>query len=209
MPAFTGASKNSSSIRTPFGLRAFGRFAFSTSSGTITVRAQYDTFDKWNGNHSGKSVISTGIMGTARHDTTPNSASKIRVNTFDFSAPPTSPAGCRAAGQFHSSALHRGVHRGIHKQVRGLLAGADRAFYRGGQPVGDPVAGKHEIGPARTRSRPEVFLARHGREGRALFRDDLPGRHTLNRQASCLRNFLPDGLCKRLARGIEETIGAA
>ena len=67
---------------------ASGRFAFSTSSGTITVRAQYDTFDRWNGNHCGSSMISTGIIGTARHGIAPYSASWMRVNTFDISAPP-------------------------------------------------------------------------------------------------------------------------
>ena len=87
-PVVTGAPRNSSSIRTPRGLRATGRFAFSTSSGTITVRAQYDTFDRWNGNHFGSSMISTGIIGTAYHVTTPNSASRMRVNTFAASAPP-------------------------------------------------------------------------------------------------------------------------
>lgn len=79
---------NSSSIRTPRGFFASGRLAFSTSSGTITVRAQYDTFDRWNGNHCGSSMISTGIIGTARHGIAPNSASWMRVNTFDISAPP-------------------------------------------------------------------------------------------------------------------------
>ncbi len=73
------AALNSSSMRTRRGLRASGRLALSTSSGTMTVRAQYDTFDRWNGNHIGSSVISTGIIGTARHDTTPKSASWMRV----------------------------------------------------------------------------------------------------------------------------------
>ncbi len=96
MPVLTGAPRNSSSIRTRRGLRATGRFAFSTSNGTITVRAQYDTFDRWNGNHCGNSMISTGIIGTARHDTTPNNASRIRVNTFTASAPPFARIASRA-----------------------------------------------------------------------------------------------------------------
>ena len=60
------------------------------------MRAQYDTFDKWNGNHIGSSMISTGIIGTARHGTTPNSASRMRVNTLDRSAPPAARIARRA-----------------------------------------------------------------------------------------------------------------
>ena len=39
----SGGSTNSSPIVTPFGLRARGRSAISTSSGTSTVRDQYET----------------------------------------------------------------------------------------------------------------------------------------------------------------------
>jgi hypothetical protein len=102
-PVVTGAPWNSSSILTPRGLRATGRLAFSTSSGTITVRAQYDTFDRWNGNHCGSSMISTGIIGTAYHDTTPNSASRIRVNTFTASAPPCARIASRARRMWSAS----------------------------------------------------------------------------------------------------------
>ena len=65
----SGGVRNSSGMATPRGLRACGRSAISTSSGTITVRDQYDTFDRWNGNHSGRCMISSGITGTARHGT--------------------------------------------------------------------------------------------------------------------------------------------
>src|SRR5664280_1695551 len=40
-PRFAGESRKSSSIRTPFALRATGRFAISNRSGTMTVRLQY------------------------------------------------------------------------------------------------------------------------------------------------------------------------
>ncbi|OIQ65198.1 hypothetical protein GALL_532460 [mine drainage metagenome] len=80
----------------PRGLRALGRSPISTSSGTITVRDQYDTFDRWNGNHSGRCMISSGITGTACHGTAPNSASCARVNTFVRSAPPAARIASRA-----------------------------------------------------------------------------------------------------------------
>ena len=73
---------------TPRGLIAFGFSACSTSSGTITVRAQYEILSRWNGNHFGSSMISTGITGTECQRTTPNSESSARVNTFDFTPPP-------------------------------------------------------------------------------------------------------------------------
>ena len=91
-----GGVRNSSGIATLRGLRATGRSAISTSSGTITVRDQYDTFDRWNGNHSGRCMISSGITGTARHGTWPNSASCARVNTLVRSAPPAARIACRA-----------------------------------------------------------------------------------------------------------------
>ena len=52
-------------------LRALGFSTCSASSGTITVRAQYEIFDKWKGNHRGRSMISTGICGTLAHGTMP------------------------------------------------------------------------------------------------------------------------------------------
>ena len=75
-------------MRTPLALRARGFFAISTSSGTMTVRLQYEILSRWNGNHFGSSMISTGITGTARHGMKPNSASMMRVNTLARSAPP-------------------------------------------------------------------------------------------------------------------------
>ncbi len=92
----SGGVRNSSCTCTPRGLRATGRSAISTSSGTITVRDQYDTLDRWNGNHSGRCMISSGITGTARHGTWPNSASWARVNTLVRSAPPAARIACRA-----------------------------------------------------------------------------------------------------------------
>ena len=83
-------------MRTPRGLRARGRNADSTSSGTSTVRVQYDTFDRWNGDQRGSSASSTGIAGAASHGTCPNSASRIRVKTLLRSAPPCARIAARA-----------------------------------------------------------------------------------------------------------------
>ena len=49
-PTVFGSWWNSSSIVTPRGLIALGLSACSTSSGTITVRAQYEILSRWNGN---------------------------------------------------------------------------------------------------------------------------------------------------------------
>ena len=46
-----------------------------------TVRAQYDTFDRWNGNQRGSSMISTGISGTLCFDT-PSDSSPLATTTF-------------------------------------------------------------------------------------------------------------------------------
>ena len=62
----------------------------------MTVRDQYEIFDRWNGNHSGRCMISSGITGTARHGTWPNSASWARVKTFVLSAPPAARIASRA-----------------------------------------------------------------------------------------------------------------
>ncbi len=80
----------------PRGLRACGRSAISTSSGTMTVRDQYDTLDRWKKNHRGRCMISTGITGVARQGTWPNSASWMRVNTLLRSAPPIARMHARA-----------------------------------------------------------------------------------------------------------------
>src|SRR5262249_60013261 len=70
-PSRCSGSRNSSVMLTPLALRARGLFANSTSSGTITVRLQYEILSRWNGNHFGNSMISTGITGTARQGTMP------------------------------------------------------------------------------------------------------------------------------------------
>ena len=67
---------------TPRGFRARGFSACSTSSGTITVRAQYEILSRWNGNQLGSSMISTGMIGTLRQGITPKSASSARVKTL-------------------------------------------------------------------------------------------------------------------------------
>ena len=87
-PSVEGGSRNNSSMRMFFGLRARGFSAISTSSGTMTVRLQYEILSRWNGNHFGSSMISTGITGTARHGMKPNSASSSLVKTLDRAAPP-------------------------------------------------------------------------------------------------------------------------
>ncbi len=81
---------------TPRRLRARGRSAISTTSGTITVRDQYDTLSRWNGNQCGSSTSSTGMHGTACQGTSPYSASCARVNTLVRSAPPAARMACRA-----------------------------------------------------------------------------------------------------------------
>ena len=73
---------NSSRTVTPRGFLASGRFAISTRSGTSTVRDQYEILLRWNGNQRGSSMISTGITGTARHGSSPKSASWMRVKTL-------------------------------------------------------------------------------------------------------------------------------
>ena len=71
-PTVCGSSWNSSSIVDAARIdRACGLSACSTSSGTITVRAQYEILSMWNGNHFGSSMISTGITGTLFHGITP------------------------------------------------------------------------------------------------------------------------------------------
>ena len=50
----------------------------------------------WNGDQPGSSMISTGMTGTARHGTSPNNASKIRVNTLQRRAPPRARIAARA-----------------------------------------------------------------------------------------------------------------
>ena len=70
-PSDCGGSRNNSPIETPLAFTARGFFAISTRSGTMTVRLQYEILSRWNGNHFGNSMISTGISGTACHGTMP------------------------------------------------------------------------------------------------------------------------------------------
>ena len=83
-------------MRTPFKLRACGFFAISTSSGTMTVRLQYEILSRWNGNHFGNSMISIGITGTACQGMKPNRASMMRVKTLARAAPPRASTASRA-----------------------------------------------------------------------------------------------------------------
>ena len=46
---------------TPRGFFASGLRVQRMNSGTITVRDQYDTLSRWNGNQRGSSMISTGM----------------------------------------------------------------------------------------------------------------------------------------------------
>ena len=62
----------------------------------MTVRLQYEILSRWNGNHRGNSMTSTGITGTACHGMKPNSASMIRVKTLARSAPPRARTASRA-----------------------------------------------------------------------------------------------------------------
>ncbi len=84
----SGCCRNSSRTCTPRGFRARGRSAASTTSGTTTVRDQYDMFQMLKKNQRGSSTISTGITGVPRHGISPYSASWNRVNTLARSAPP-------------------------------------------------------------------------------------------------------------------------
>ena len=45
-PIVSGGTSNSSSIRTPRGFLAFGLSVISTSSGTMTVRPQYEILSR-------------------------------------------------------------------------------------------------------------------------------------------------------------------
>ena len=87
----------------PLGLRALGLSACSTNSGTMTVRLQYEILSRWNGNHFGSSMISTGMTGTARQGMNPNSASISRVNTFARDAPPRERMASRARTMWAAS----------------------------------------------------------------------------------------------------------
>ena len=87
---------NSSAMPTPRGLRACGLWAITTSSGTTTVRDQYEILEMWTGDHDGRLRISTGITGTPRQGIWPNRASRMRVNTLQRAAPPWASTASRA-----------------------------------------------------------------------------------------------------------------
>ena len=59
-------------------------------------RAQNEILKRLNGNQRGACISSTGMTGTARHGTMPNSASVILVNTLTFTAPPAAMMASRA-----------------------------------------------------------------------------------------------------------------
>ena len=52
------------------------------------MRAQYDMRKRWIGNQRGKRMSSTGMVGTRSQGSSPNWASKMRVNTLTLAAPP-------------------------------------------------------------------------------------------------------------------------
>ena len=120
----SGGSVNNSPIVTPRGLRAVGRSAISTRSGTRTVRDQYDTLSIWNGNQPGSSMISTGMTGTARHGTSPHSASMIRVNTFDWRAPPRARINSRARAICGASTGSPAAFSAKYALTEALMSGA-------------------------------------------------------------------------------------
>ena len=100
-----GGTRKSSSIDTPSGFTAFGFIAMTTSKGTRVQRAQNEILNRWNGNHRGACMISTGITGTARQGITPNSARKILVKTLTWTAPPAARIASRAFAMYGASGL--------------------------------------------------------------------------------------------------------
>ena len=94
----------------------------------MTVRLQYEILERWNGNHFGNSVISTGITGTLRQVTKPNSASITRVNTFERAAPRRDHVDVevsRAQGRGHLEADEARTEH--HRPPRALGGPDDRA----------------------------------------------------------------------------------
>src|SRR3546814_18334822 len=117
-----GSSRNSSRIDTPRGLAARGLRSMTTSSGAITVRDQYDTFDRWKGNQRGSSMISTGITGTARHGTCPKRARAMRVKTLLWAAPQAARMAARARAMYAASGSSDRQRVGSAKSVTVRLA---------------------------------------------------------------------------------------
>ena len=75
-----------------------------TSSGTITVRDQYETSYRLKTNQGGESMISTGIAGMPFQSYSPNSANWILVKTSALTGPPRSRMRSRARTIASSSA---------------------------------------------------------------------------------------------------------
>ena len=57
----------------------------------------------WMGNQSGACMSSTGMAGTARHGTMPNSARVMRVNMLTLTAPPAARMAARARAMWGAS----------------------------------------------------------------------------------------------------------
>ena len=124
-PSDRGGSRNSSSMVTPCAdSRARGFFAMQHQQRHDHGAAQYEILSRWNGNHRGSSMISTGITGTARHGTMPYSASRQRVNTL--AALGAAAQADRLAGAAHVRRLRLvadhlereiGFHRRAHVEV--------------------------------------------------------------------------------------------
>ena len=60
---------------------------------------------RWNGDHIGSSMISTGSTGTLFHDNTPNIDSMKRVKTLLWMAPPRKRMASRARTMCAASTL--------------------------------------------------------------------------------------------------------
>src|SRR5215813_10131862 len=86
--AFSRGTGHSSSRDRCGGNHVTGFRSMMTSSGTITVRDQYETSYRLKKNHGGDSMISTGIAGTPFQSYSPKSASWILVKTLAFTGPP-------------------------------------------------------------------------------------------------------------------------
>src|SRR5262245_25994905 len=83
--------------------RVTGLASSRSSSGTITVRDQYETSSRLKYDQRGSSMISTGIDGTPAQSYSPNNASRIFVNTLASTGPPHARIRVRAATMAGSS----------------------------------------------------------------------------------------------------------
>ena len=107
----------------------------------------------------------------------------------------------------HGTALRR-ISARCRYDRSGLIARTHRAFDGGWQAGLDPVAGEQDIRPSRARIRPFGVLRRGRGEGRALFLDDLPGRH-IGRETGRRRRLPPDLGRERVARSVDEAVSVA